>query len=60
MARLPDFQRVDRQLLVFLGIIIIAGFIALMSASAPLGYANFKDEYYFVKRQLIFGILKTC
>ena len=28
-----------------------------MSASAPAGYEKFQDTYFFVKRQLIFGIL---
>jgi len=29
----------------------------LWSASAPLGYVNFNDSYYFLKHQVIFGLI---
>jgi cell division protein FtsW len=47
----------DRQLLIFLGLILFFGFIALISASSPVGYQKFGDQYFFVKRQLMFGII---
>ena len=37
--------------------IIIFGLIMLTSASAPSGYAQFSDSYYFIKHQLIFGFI---
>lgn len=47
----------DRLFLFFILALICFGFVALMSASAPLGYAKYGDSYYFVKRQLLFGLL---
>ncbi len=37
--------------------IILFGLIMLMSASAPNGYAQFGDSYYFLKHQFIFGFI---
>lgn len=47
----------DRQLLVYMGILAIFGLVVLMSASAPLGYAKFHDSYFFIKRQILYGLL---
>jgi cell division protein FtsW len=44
----------------YLGIVcalVLFGLIMLMSASAPTGYANFGDSYYYLKHQVIFGLL---
>ncbi len=47
----------DQSLIIILGILLIAGLAALMSASAPVGYAEWHDSYFFVKRQILFGLL---
>lgn len=49
--------KADRLFLIFLLVLICFGLVALISASAPLGYAKYNDAYYFVKRQLLFGLL---
>ncbi len=44
----------------FLGIvatIVFFGLIMLASASAPSAYSEFSDSYYFVKHQIIFGLI---
>ena len=49
--------RDDRLFLLYLGILTVFGLAALMSASAPVGYAKFGDAYFFAKRQALFGLL---
>lgn len=48
----PDYML----LLAFAGWLIF-GLIMLTSASAPAGYQKFHDSYFFIKRQLLFGLL---
>lgn len=43
--------------LVYVAILTLFGLAVLISASAPYGYSKFGDTYYFVKRQLLYGIL---
>jgi cell division protein FtsW len=38
-------------------IVLIFGLIMLSSASAPDGFGSHGDPYYFVKRQLLYGVL---
>ncbi|EKD76296.1 MAG: hypothetical protein ACD_43C00162G0002 [uncultured bacterium] len=40
-----------------LGILLVFGLIMLSSASSVAGFEKFGDPYYFVKRQLLYGIL---
>ncbi len=47
----------DYRFLLLLGALLIFGLIALTSASAPLGYARFHDNYYFIKKQILFGLI---
>lgn len=47
----------DYPLLLIVFCIIFFGLIMLWSASAPSGYEQFSDSYYFVKHQLIFGLI---
>lgn len=49
--------RADRVFLVYLGVLVLFGLAGLMSASAPVGYSQFHDAYFFVKRQFFFGII---
>jgi cell division protein FtsW len=47
----------DRPFLALLVGLTAIGFIMLASASWPLGFDRFSDGYYFLKHQLIFGLL---
>lgn len=47
----------DYLLCAVVGTIILFGLAMLLSASAPSGYAQFADSYYFVKHQIIFGLI---
>lgn len=47
----------DRPFLLYLLILVLFGLAVLSSASAPYGYSKFGDLYYFVKRQVVFGLL---
>ncbi|MBU0531139.1 MAG: putative lipid II flippase FtsW [Candidatus Uhrbacteria bacterium] len=39
------------------GAIIIFGLVMLASAAGPMGYERFADSFYYVKHQLIFGLV---
>lgn len=47
----------DRLFLLLSAILVIFGLIMLASASSPAGYSKFGDTFYFIKRQLLFGLL---
>jgi cell division protein FtsW len=49
----------DRQLVLYIGALVVLGLAILTSASGPLGYYSSvaHDSYFFVKRQLLFGCL---
>ena len=47
----------DRLFLLLFGILIVFGLVLLSSASAPAGYAKFGDTYFFIKKQLLYGVL---
>ncbi len=49
----------DRQFMVYIGLLVVAGLAILTSASGPLGYYSTAahDSYFFVKRQILFGLL---
>lgn len=49
--------QVDRTFLALLLGLTALGLIMLASASWPLGYDRFDDGYYFLKHQMIFGLL---
>lgn len=49
--------RADRVFLGYIGILVFFGLLALTSASGPMGFAKFGDAYFFVKRQLLFGVI---
>jgi cell division protein FtsW len=55
MARLGN--TIDRIFLIYIIIITVFGLGALTSASGPLAYGKFHDSYFFVKRQIIFGLI---
>lgn len=47
----------DRLFLLLSAILLIFGLIMLASASSPAGYSRFGDTFYFIKKQLLFGLL---
>ncbi|HBK35048.1 cell division protein FtsW [Candidatus Uhrbacteria bacterium RIFOXYA2_FULL_40_9] len=47
----------DVPYLTITGVIVLFGLIMLASASAPGGYSDFGDSFYYVKHQLIFGFI---
>jgi cell division protein FtsW len=47
----------DYELFAAFAALVIFGLFLLTSASAPVGYDRFGDSYFFIKRQLAFGIL---
>lgn len=47
----------DIPLLVAVAFFLLFGLVVLTSASAPVGYERFGDSYFFIKRQLLFGVL---
>jgi cell division protein FtsW len=49
--------KIDYLLLLIVGTIILFGLVMLLSSSAPNGYANFGDSYYYIKHQAIFGFI---
>ena len=50
-------SRADYVLLSYFIILLIFGLVMLTSASSPLGQARFGDSYYYIKRQLLYGVL---
>ena len=47
----------DRLFLLLAAILVIFGLVLLASASSPAGYSKFGDTFYFIKKQLLFGLL---
>ncbi len=47
----------DYVLLMIVSTIILFGLIVLLSASSPNGYHQFGDSYYYLKHQVIFGLI---
>lgn len=47
----------DYVLLTYFVVFLIFGLLMLTSASAPIGYSKFGDKYFFVKRQILIGVL---
>jgi cell division protein FtsW len=39
------------------GALVVFGLVMLISASGPVGYERYQDAYYFVKHQLIYGLI---
>lgn len=52
MRRKPDYT-----FLVLVGVLLLVGLLVLSSASSPTGLDRFGDSYYFVRRQLLYGVL---
>lgn len=50
MTHAPDYT-----FLGLLGVLLVIGIVVLASAGASVGYARFGDQYFYVKRQLLYG-----
>ena len=48
---------IDQKFLLYITVLMVVGLAALMSASGPLGFGKFHDSYFFVKRQIFFGLI---
>ncbi len=56
----PHWYKVDWSLMVPVFLLIIIGIIMLMSTSSIVGFSNYNDAYFFIKRHLMYlgvGIL---
>lgn len=47
----------DAVFVTLVGILVLFGLFVLSSASAPLAYERFGNSYYYLKHQLVFGLL---
>lgn len=56
MKEIPS-KPADRLFLLFSVALLIFGLVMLASASSSAGYSKFGDTFYFIKRQLLFGLL---
>jgi cell division protein FtsW len=50
-------KKLNQLLITFSLLILVVGLIALISASAVIGEQRYGDVYYFIKRQLLYGVL---
>lgn len=50
-------RKPDRILLVAVWVLVAFGLVALTSASAPTAFSKFGDTWYFLKKQLLVGVL---
>lgn len=50
-------RKIDYQLLTYFIIWLVFGLIMLTSASSPVGHAKFGNDYFFIKRQLLLGVI---
>jgi cell division protein FtsW len=56
-AARPRSHAPDYALLTVIAMLLVVGLIAVYSASYALGYAQFGDANYFIKRQAIFAVV---
>ncbi len=57
MTIFGGIARADRTFLALLGGLVLLGLVLLASASGPTGFLKFHDTYYFLKHQMIFGLI---
>ncbi|TAK03829.1 putative lipid II flippase FtsW [Patescibacteria group bacterium] len=55
--RAGDAKPMDYAYLALVGGLVTFGLLMLASASAPDGYDRFGDSYYFLKHQVVFGLI---
>ncbi len=57
MSVFGGIRNADRTFLALLGGLLLLGLVLLASASGPTGFVKFHDTYYFLKHQMIFGLV---
>jgi len=57
MPSTPVIKKADRPFLGYIFLWLIIGLVVLTSASGPAGYEKFGDTYFFIKRQIIYGLI---
>ncbi len=50
-------RRTDYLLLSYFVGLLLFGLVMLTSASSPIGFDRFDDRFFFIKRQILFGVL---
>jgi len=50
-------KNIDWNYLIYVAVLVCFGLAMLASASAPMGYVKFNDSYFYLKRQVLYGIL---
>ncbi len=50
-------KNIDWNYFIYIVVLMFFGLAMLASASAPLGYIKFNDSYFYLKRQLFYGVL---
>ncbi|MBI5222013.1 MAG: cell division protein FtsW [Candidatus Magasanikbacteria bacterium] len=54
---MPKEKKADYRLLSYFLILLVFGLVMLSSASVAVGYQKFGDAYFYIKKQLLFGVL---
>lgn len=54
---MAKYHKPDYVLIVIIAAVLIFGLIALASASSVVGFSKFGDIFYYIKRQLLIGVL---
>ena len=50
-------KKADYKLLSYFLILLVFGLVMLSSASVAMGYQKFGDSYFYIKKQLLYGVL---
>ncbi|MEK7871878.1 MAG: FtsW/RodA/SpoVE family cell cycle protein, partial [Nitrospirota bacterium] len=50
-------KKIDKTILIIMLILIAFGFIMIYSASAVISFKKYGDSFFFLKKQLIWGLL---
>ena len=54
------WYKVDWSLMIPVFLLLIIGIIMLISTSSIIGFSNYNDAYFFVKRHLIYLVIGFC
>ena len=57
MSTKKTTSRTDYIFIAQIFVLLVFGLIMLTSASSPVGQARFDDGYWFIKRQILFGVI---
>lgn len=54
---IPGVQKIDFVFFLYFAFVLIFGLIFLTSASSVVGFDRFHDTYFFIKHQLLYGVI---